>query len=142
MGWSVSFDPFLSIWLITGLAILGLGLLVVGLVGRIRGTWVRAAALTALVLALLNPVILREDREGLPTVVALVTDKSASQNLDNRDKVTAAAKDQLVKEFGKFRDIDLRLIDAGGPVNGVQSEGTELFGALQSSLADVPPDRL
>ena len=142
MGWSVSFAPVLPVWLIAALGIVGLGLLAFALSGRIRGTWLRTLALAALVLALLNPVILREDRESLPTIVALVVDKSASQNLDNRDKVTAAAKDQLVREFGKYRDVDLRLIEAGNVVKGVLSDGTELFGALQTGLADVPPDRL
>lgn len=142
MGWSVSFAPFFPLWLIVALATVGVALIVYALSGRIRGTWLRAGALAALVLALLNPVILREDREALPTIVALVVDKSASQNLDNREKVTAAAKEQLTREFAKYRDIDLRLIEAGGPVNGVLSDGTELFGALQTGLADVPPDRL
>ena len=45
-----------------------------------RRTFPAGAALF-LFLALLNPVALREDREALPTVVALVVDKSASQTL-------------------------------------------------------------
>ena len=69
--------------------ILSLILVGAGILRRQRGGWLRAAAGLILFLALLNPVALREDRDPLPTVVALVTDESASQALDGRDEVTA-----------------------------------------------------
>ncbi len=93
-------------------------------------------------LALLNPVILREDREPLSTVVALVVDKSPSQSLDKRTETTEAARAQLTQRLSAFRNVELRTIEAGGPTRGVRSDGTELFGALRTALADVPPDRL
>ncbi len=143
MTWSVSFAPLLPVWLIATLGGLAALLLLLGLARRVRGAWLRAAALAALVLALLNPVILREDRQPLPTVVAVVTDKSASQSLDGRDKTTDDARAALLKRLADFHGLDVRTIDAGGPDGGgVPVDGTKLFGPLGANLADVPPERL
>jgi hypothetical protein len=142
MDWSVSFSPFLPVPLILGLGILGALLILAGLFRRVRGAWFRAAAFAALFLALLNPVVLREDREPLSTVVALVTDKSASQTIENREQTTEAARAALAERLGEFRNIEVRQIPAGGTRNGQVVDGTELFGALGAGLADVPPDRV
>ena len=142
MNWSVWFSPVLPIWLVAALGAAGLILLVWGLARRVRGSFVRLAALAALVLALLNPVVLREDREPLPTIVALVVDQSPSQSLDGRDKTTETVRAALADRLAAFRNVELRTVEAGGPTRGVRSDGTELFGALRASLADVPPDRL
>ena len=142
MTWSVAFSPLLPVWLIGGLGVAAALLVLLGLFRRVRGGWLRAAALAALVLALLNPVILREDREPLPTVVALVVDKSASQSLDKRDQATEAARAALTKRLAEFRGLELRTIVAGGTENGVAVDGTNLFGPLGADLADVPPERL
>jgi hypothetical protein len=142
MSWSVSFAPLLPLWLIASLGALAVALVVLALYRGIRGSLIRAAAVAALVAALLNPVFLREDREPLPTVVALVTDESASQSLDGRDRTTEAARAALAERLGDFRGIEVREVDAGGAVNGVPVDGTRLFDALGASLADVPPDRV
>jgi hypothetical protein len=104
-----------------------------------RGAIVRAVAAAFLFIALLNPVAVREDRKALPTVVAVVTDQSASQSIDGRDKTTAATREGLLKGLHEFHGIDVRTIDAGG---GTDSDGTMLFGPLGVGLADVPPERL
>ncbi|MCC6982154.1 MAG: hypothetical protein IT535_02680 [Bauldia sp.] len=142
MGWSVAFSPVLPLWLIAGLAGIGLLLILFGLLRRVRGSWLRTAALAALVLALMNPIVQREEREGLPTVVAMVVDKSPSQALDGRDVMTEEARVELARRFAEFDGIELREIDAASLARGITTDGTELFGALQDSLADVPPDRL
>ena len=82
---------------------------------------------------------LREDREALPTVVALVVDNSASQKLDGRDRTTNAAREALQKQLAQFHGLDVRTIEAGG---GISTDGTNLFGPLANGLADVPPDRV
>ncbi len=51
---------------------------------RSRGWAVRALALALMVLALANPSFTREDREPLSSVVAVVVDKSPSQNFGDR----------------------------------------------------------
>jgi hypothetical protein len=68
---------------------------------------VRAAALAAMLLALANPVLQSEDRERLPTVVAMVVDGSASQGLADRAEMTAEVREALTGRFAAFDDIDL-----------------------------------
>ncbi len=142
MNWSVAFSPLVPLWLVIGLGAVAFVLVGFALFRRVRGSLIRAGAVAALVAALLNPVVLREERSPLPTVVAVVTDKSASQSLDGRDKTTEAARAALNERLGEFRGIEVRNIEAGGSVNGVAVDGTQLFDALGSSLADVPPDRI
>jgi hypothetical protein len=142
MTWSLSFSPVLPLAAIAALGALGLVLVALGLLRRVRGSWFRAGALAALLLALLNPVVLREDREPLSTVVALVSDESASQTIENRKATTEAARNALATRLREFRNLEVRDIPAGGARNGTAVDGTELFGALGEGLADVPPDRV
>jgi hypothetical protein len=140
MTWSLALEPLLPVWLIAAAGILSLVLVGAGILRRQRGAWLRAAAGLILFLALLNPVALREDHDALPTVVALVSDESASQSLDGRDKVTAAARAELEARLAEFRNVEIRVVDAGAP--GGMVDGTMLFGPLGGALVDVPPERL
>ena len=142
MTWSLAFEPLLPEWLLIAGAIVSLILVLPGLVRRMRGAWLRAAAVLILFLALLNPVALREEREPLPTVVALVDDQSASQTLDNREKTTEAVKAELQARLADFHNVEVRTIEAGKSGGGAPVDGTMLFGPLQTSLVDVPPERL
>jgi len=142
MTWSLALEPLLPDWLLIAAAILSLILVLPGLVRRMRGAWLRAVAVVILFLALLNPVALREERESLPTVVALVDDQSASQTLDNRQKTTEAVKAELQARLADFHNVEVRTIEAGKSGGGTPVDGTMLFGPLQTSLVDVPPERL
>jgi hypothetical protein len=142
MTWSISFSPLVPTWLIAFLAAVAAALLAYAFYRRIRGTWIRVLAVAAMALALLNPFVLREDREPLTTVVALVSDESASQGLDGRDETTAAAHEALADSLKEFRGVELREIRAGGDTGRVAVDGTRLFDAIGASLADVPPDRI
>ena len=142
MTWSIAFSPLLPTWLIITLGAIAAALVVFAIVRRVRGGWIRAAAVAAMIVALLDPSFLREDREPLPTVVALVSDKSASQTLDGRNETTEAVRAVLAESLGDFRSVELREVDAGGNVNGLAVDGTRLFDPLAANLADVPPDRL
>jgi hypothetical protein len=142
MNWSLIVSPLIPLpWLI-GVAVAAIVLLLPGLVRRMRGAWWRLAAGVALILALLNPVLLNEQREPLSTVVAMVVDKSASQSLDGRDKTTTEAANQLAARLAEFRGIEVRRIEAGGSTGGQPVDGTELFAPLSAALGDVPPERI
>ena len=142
MNWSVSFQPLVPLPVVIGIAVIALLLVVPGLIQRMRGGWLRAIAALALLAALANPVLLNEDRQPLSTVVALVVDKSGSQSLDGRDKVTAAAEAQIKQQLSELHGIEVRTVEAGGNTGGAPVDGTQLFGPLASALADVPPERV
>ncbi len=143
MNWSLSFAPLLPVPVLIGFAVLAALLVVPGLWRRMRGAWLRAAAAVALILALANPVLLNEDREPLSTIVALVVDKSSSQSLDGRDRVTADAEAALKERLGAFSGIELRTVEAGANQGADPPvDGTELFSPLATALADVPPERV
>ena len=84
MNLSIAFEPLLS-WPLLAAVLAPIALLaLVGLWLRQRGAIFRFAALLALVAALVNPVLLDEEREPLKSVVALIVDRSQSQDIGQR----------------------------------------------------------
>src|SRR5499433_2564456 len=140
MNYGIAFTPLvpsLVLW-IAGAAIILIAALL--LVSRARGAAVRVSALALIVLALANPSFTREDREPLSSVVAVVVDKSPSQNFGERNKETAQAQEALVDALKKIKGLEVRVVDAG-QADG-ETDGTHLFSALTSALSDVPVDRV
>jgi hypothetical protein len=140
MNYGIAFTPLVPsivLWLAAGAIAVIAALL---LLARARGAAVRIAALLLIVLALANPSFTREDREPLSSVVAVVVDKSPSQNFGTRNQETAQAKEALVDALKKIKGLDVRVVDAG-QADG-ETDGTHLFGALSSALSDVPVDRV
>ena len=107
---------------------------------RSRGALVRAVALAFVALALANPSLTREDREPLPSVAAIVLDKSPSQSFGDRQRQTEAARAALTERLGRIQNLEVRVIEAGQ--SDGETDGTRLFSALSAGLADVPPDRI
>src|SRR3982750_92817 len=110
------------------------------LIGRARGAAVRVTALALILLALANPSFTREDREPLSSVAAVVIDKSPSQNFGSRTQETAKAQEALVDSLKKVKGLEVRVVEAG-QADG-ETDGTKLFSALSSALADVPVERV
>jgi hypothetical protein len=140
--WSVSMDPMLPIGAVGGMAALYALFFLMAARRNTRGAWLRATAGGALALTLLNPEILHEQHEKLPTEVAVVVDKTGSQTLDGRDKETAAAYEQLMARLSAIPGVKIRTIEVGDAAANSGAEGSNLFGELEKSLADVPRDRL
>src|SRR5712692_1012019 len=140
MNYGIAFTPLvpaLVLWLAVAAIVVIAGLL---LLGRARGAAVRVTALALIVLALANPSFTREDREPLSSVAAVVIDKSPSQNFGERTRETAQAQEALVNSLKKIKGLEVRVVEAG-QADG-ETDGTKLFGALSSALADVPVDRV
>src|SRR6201988_2758605 len=140
MNYGIAFTPLVPsfvLWIALA-AIMVISALL--LLGRARGAAVRVAALALILLALANPSFTREDREPLSSVAAVVVDKSPSQNFGTRNQETAKAQEELVDTLKKIRGLEVRVVDAG-QADG-ETDGTHLFGALQSALSDVPVDRV
>src|ERR1700756_1250367 len=140
MNYGIAFTPLVPaivLWIAIGAIVVIAALL---LVARARGAAVRVAALALIALALANPSFTREDREPLTSVVAVVVDKSPSQNFGTRTQETAQAQEALVDSLKKIKGLEVRVVEAG-QADG-ETDGTHLFGALSSALSDVPVDRV
>ncbi len=140
MNYGIAFAPLVPsvvLWIALAAIVVIAGLL---LLGRSRGAAVRLAALSLIVLALANPSFTREDREPLSSVVAVIVDKSPSQNFGDRTKQTVKAQEALVDSLKKIKGLEVRVVEAG-QADG-ETDGTHLFGALSSALSDVPVDRV
>ncbi|CAA0095768.1 Uncharacterised protein [Starkeya nomas] len=142
MNLGLAFDPLIPLpWLIAAAVLAGAVALLV-LVSRTRGSLLRALAIALAVLALANPSLTQEEREPLSTVVAVVVDRSASQEFGDRTQMTEAARAELETRLARLKEqgAEIRFIDAGGGAGEV--DGTRLFTALSAGLADVPPERV
>ena len=107
---------------------------------RSRGAAIRVAALALILLALANPSFTREEREPLSSVVAVVVDKSPSQNFGERTRETEQAREALVARLKDIKGLEVRVVEAG-QADG-ETDGTKLFSAVTSALSDVPTDRV
>ncbi|MER8482876.1 hypothetical protein [Mesorhizobium sp. M1322] len=142
MNWSLAFEPLIS-WPLLGLVLAPLLLLaLVGLWFRQRGAVFRLAGLLALGAALLNPVFLDEEREALKSVVAVVVDRSQSQDIGERTKQTDEALAGHQQRLGRNKQFDVRVVEAGKSEAAEERTETRLFGALESAFRDVPPSRI
>jgi hypothetical protein len=140
MNFGISFAPLVPaylIWAAVAVAVIISALLL--FIGS-RGALLRATAMAFLILALANPSFTREDREPIPSVVAVVIDKSPSQSFGNRAKQTEEARAALIERLARIPNLDVRVVDAGA-ADG-ETDGTRLFSALGAALSDVPPDRI
>ena len=136
----IAFAPLVDtrvLWAaLAAIAVLTLALFIV----RSRGAAIRALALSLIVLALANPSLTREDRQPLSSVAVVVVDKSPSQNFGDRTKQTEEARAAVVERLHRIPGLETRVVEAG-QADG-DTDGTHLFSALSSALADVPPDRV
>ncbi|MEW6630355.1 MAG: hypothetical protein AB1440_05760 [Pseudomonadota bacterium] len=142
MNWSISLEPLIS-WPLFGLVFVPLALLALaGLWFGQRGSALRFLALLALGAALLNPVFLDEEREALKSVVAIIVDRSPSQDIGDRTKQTDEALAGLQQRLGRFKQFDVRVVEAGKSEAADERTETKLFSALESTFRDVPPSRV
>jgi hypothetical protein len=142
MNWSLAFEPLLS-WPLVAAVLAPLAILALaGLWLRQRGAWFRLLALAALAAALINPVFLDEQREPLKSVVAVVVDRSQSQDIGDRMKQTDAALAGVKERLARFKNFDVRVVETGKSGSAEERTETRLFAALENAFRDVPPSRI
>ena len=140
MNLGVAFAPLVAepvLWAAVAAAVV---LVLLLFVSRSRGATIRALALALVVLALANPSLTREDRDPLSSVAVVVVDKSPSQSFGDRTQQTEAARAAVVERLSHIPGLDVRVVEAG-QADG-ETDGTRLFTALGTTLADVPTDRV
>lgn len=133
----LSIDPFLGwpiFWALAGLTSLAW---VAYLALRGRAWLTRALGLVLLTAALANPSLVQEEREPLPSVVAVVLDRSESMLFGDRMKAAEAAYATLWLRLEEDPTLEVRMLETSA-----RDDGTYLYGALEGLLADVPRDRI
>ncbi|MCE3248980.1 MAG: hypothetical protein K0R41_2805, partial [Geminicoccaceae bacterium] len=137
-GTSLSFAPLLP-W--PALAVLALAILAVAALGlwrRARGILWRTAMLTLGLLALANPVVIREQRAPLEDVAVLLTDRSPSQGIGARPQQLEEALTRLREELGQLEGVEVVETATTGDSKG----GTRLFATLGATLSEIDRARL
>ena len=140
MNLGIAFAPLLGSQVLWAAAVTAAILALVLFIARSRGAAIRALALALIVLALANPSFTREDRQPLSSVAVVVVDKSPSQSFGERTQQTDEARAAIVERLNHIPGLETRVVEAG-QADG-ETDGTRLFTALGSTLADVPPDRV
>jgi hypothetical protein len=137
-GTSLSFAPLLPWPLLAVLALAAAAICGLGLWRRARGILWRSAMLTLALLALANPVVIREQREPLDDIALLMVDRSPSQSVGERP---AQLDQALARLRGELEQIDgLELVEASTAGDG--KGGTRLFESLGDSLLEIDRARL
>lgn len=135
----VIFNPLLD-WALIWVA----GAILVFIVGfgawrGLRGWWLRGLAAIALILGLINPSFMNEERDILSDIVIAVVDESASQDIDVRPQQTADALAQLEARITARPNTQLNIVRVA---DGDGDTGTLLMQALNQALNDVPKSRV
>src|SRR5579883_170522 len=136
---NIAIAPLLP-WPILG-PLIGLAVLaaLATFVGRGRAKWWRSLLLAGLVFALLDPSIVRQQRDPLKDVALVVVDRSVSQHFGARTARTDAALAALKAKLARFPDLETRVVESDpSPV----AEETDLFQPRADGLSDVPRDRI
>ena len=128
--------PMVLLWIAAGLAVAGIGL---AIWRRLAGWWLRALAALALLAAIANPSLQREDREPLSDIVIAVVDESASQRIADRPEQTAEALEALEAEIAVRENTELRTVRLG---DGEGDAGSLAMTALSEALAEEPQARV
>jgi hypothetical protein len=138
--YGIDFAPHVPLWAFWTFFALAAGATILSFFLRAPGACARGLALATVLLALANPLIVREARQGLPDVVALVVDHSASMDMRGRRSQADAAAEKLAKQLSADKSLEVRRVDV--TTRAGEDTGTQLFAALQNALASAPPDRI
>ena len=132
-------NPILPWSVLVIFVVSGIGILVLMAYLRAPGVLWRMVFLIAGYVALLNPTFVKEQREYLPDVVALVIDHTESQQIGDRLETAQYAADELRSRLENLLNLEVRstVVDDAG-----DGEGTRLFESLREVLSDVPVGRV
>ena len=140
MNYALDFAPHVPPYVLWLLGIASTALFGYALYTGAAGAWARALFFAIALAALANPLIIRETREGLPDVVALIVDHSASMDIRHRRAQADEAAARIRQMLAADKTLEVRKAEVTSRPS--EDTGTQLFAALSHALADVPQDRL
>ncbi len=137
-GTTLSFAPLLPWPVLAAAGLATLLLCGLGVLRRARGILWRGAMLALGILALANPVVIREQRDPLHDIAVLLVDRSPSQTIGDRPKQLDQALTSLRHTLKGIDGLDVVETTVAGDGKG----GTRLFKALGETLSEVDRARL
>ncbi|WP_050528513.1 hypothetical protein [Pseudorhodobacter aquimaris] len=132
-------DPLIPMLALYALGAVAVVTICYGLWRGLAGWALRGLAAIALLAALANPSLQREDRAPLSDIVIAVVDESASQRIGVRPDQSAAALARVEDEIAALPNTELRIIRLG---DGEGDSGTQLMLALSEAMAEEPRARI
>ncbi len=139
MTGSLILDPLVPLLVLYALGVATVLVVGFGLWRGLSGWALRGLGAVALLAALANPSIQREDREPLSDIVIAVVDDSASQRIGERPAQSVAALARVQAEVASLPNTELRVVRVG---DGEGDAGTQLMTTLSEALAEEPRARV
>lgn len=134
---ALAFDPFVPMWMVITLGVaIFIGALLTATSGLKSYFW-RLLAGLFLILAILNPQRVEEDRTPLTDSVIILNDRSQSMTVGNRDNAREATLESLQAGFDNDQTLDVVKVDITG-----DESGTKLSPALVEALGTVGSKRV
>ena len=134
---NLALDPLLPIPFVLGLAALIFIASIAAGAGRLRSQFTRLTAGLFLLIGVLNPQSVEEDRQTLADTVIVIEDRSDSMKFGGREEALNKMAAELKSEFRADGNLDV--ISISIPQD---NEGTLLASALTDALAGAPTKRL
>ncbi len=135
----ISFSPIIDINIIFLLAaFIAVITLAVFIKNRSLAVW-RFCAAAFMLLVLLNPSIIEEERNYKPDIISIVIDKSQSQDFGQRAKQAKEALEYIKSEIDNNNNLEYRI--SYSDISDGDKNETRLFKVLEESFSDIPKNR-
>jgi hypothetical protein len=144
MNWAaIEFSPLLPWPVLAAAAVASVVVAALLLVVRARGGGFRIAAIAILLLALLNPSVVQEEREPQKDVAVLLVDETPSIGLGGRRQQVADAAAKIEARLAELsRTLETRVVRVRHATIADGAEGSKLIEPLTRALQDVPKGRV
>ncbi|MDD9928807.1 MAG: hypothetical protein OXR03_23510, partial [Rhodospirillaceae bacterium] len=142
-GTTIEFAPLLPWIAVIALGVAAALLAGIGLYVRANGALWRTLAFAVLMLTLMNPSLIAEEREPLKDVAVVIVDDSPSQGIGERRAQVASALEAIRTAAEKHgNSLELRVVKVGQDGLAAADQGTRLIAPLSRALSDVPARRV
>ncbi len=136
LPFNIVLDPMLPQWALILAVIAGAAFAILSLIRNWKSGIARTVAIAALLALIAGPMIREAETTPLNDIALILVDESASQSLDNRDRVSEDAATKLADRIEALGGVETETIRYGG------EEETLSVNAVRQAIADTPRQRL